>query len=62
MGAAAAGALVHPGGCGAALAAWFRGQAGAVAAGATALLLLEALGALMALRVLGDVTAVRGWH
>nr|XP_031362251.1 tetraspanin-10 [Lonchura striata domestica] len=56
---AAAGALLHTGGCGATLAAWLRGQAGAIAAGATALVLLEAVGALLALRVLGEVTAVR---
>ncbi|NWI44639.1 TSN10 protein, partial [Picathartes gymnocephalus] len=60
LGAAAAGAVVHTGGCGAALAAWLWGQAGAIAAGATALVLLEAVGALMALRVLKDITAVRG--
>nr|XP_030143180.3 tetraspanin-10 [Taeniopygia guttata] len=62
LGEAAAGALLHSGGCGAALAAWLRGQAGAIAAGATTLVLLEAVGALMALRVLGEVTAVRVWQ
>ncbi|XP_041341655.1 tetraspanin-10 [Pyrgilauda ruficollis] len=55
LGPAAAGAALHAGGCGAALAAWLRGQAGAIAAGAGVLLLLEALGALLALRVLGDI-------
>ncbi|NWZ71945.1 TSN10 protein, partial [Acrocephalus arundinaceus] len=55
LGVAAAGAVVHMGGCGAALGAWLRGQAGAIAAGAAALVLVEAMGALMALRVLGDV-------
>lgn len=62
LGAAAAGALLHPGGCGAALGAWLRGQAGAIAAGAAALVLVEAVGALLALRVLGDIAAVRGWE
>ncbi|KAM4890521.1 tetraspanin-10 [Sylvia borin] len=55
LGAAAAGAVVHTGGCGAALGAWLRGQAGAIAAGATALVLVEAVGALLALKVLRDV-------
>ncbi|RMB95244.1 hypothetical protein DUI87_28231 [Hirundo rustica rustica] len=59
LGAAAAGAAVHAGGCGAALGAWLRAQAGAIAAGAAALVLVEAVGALLALRVLGDVEAVR---
>ncbi|XP_053850710.1 tetraspanin-10 [Vidua macroura] len=62
LGPAAAGALLHAGGCGAALAAWLRGQAGAIAAGAAALVLLEAVGALMALGVLGEIVAVRGWQ
>ncbi|NXK88070.1 TSN10 protein, partial [Formicarius rufipectus] len=57
----AAGAVVHVGGCGAALGVWLRGQAGAIATGATALVLVEAVGALMALRVLRDVTAFRAW-
>ncbi|XP_064532251.1 tetraspanin-10 [Pseudopipra pipra] len=61
LGAAAAGAVVHVGGCGAALGAWLRGQAGAIAAGAAALVLVEAVGALMALRVLRDVAAFRVW-
>ncbi|NXA84814.1 TSN10 protein, partial [Thryothorus ludovicianus] len=55
LGPAAAGAVLHTGGCGAALTAWLRGQAGAIAAGATALVLVEAVGALLALRVLRDV-------
>ncbi|NXK32944.1 TSN10 protein, partial [Piprites chloris] len=55
LGPAAAGAVVHVGGCEAALGAWLRGQAGAIAAGAAALVLVEAVGALMALRVLEDV-------
>ncbi|NWV59960.1 TSN10 protein, partial [Malurus elegans] len=59
LGAAAAGALVHTEGCGAALGAWLRGQAGAIATGAAVLVLVEAVGALMALRVLGDIVAVR---
>ncbi|XP_036250741.2 LOW QUALITY PROTEIN: tetraspanin-10 [Molothrus ater] len=62
LGPAAAAALLHTGGCGAALAAGLRGQAGAIAAGAVTLLLLEAAGALMALRVLRDVTAGRVWQ
>ncbi|KAF4797472.1 Tetraspanin-10 [Turdus rufiventris] len=62
LGAAAAGAVVHTGGCGAALGAWLQGQAGAIATGAAVLLLLEAVGALMALRVLRDITAVRVWE
>ncbi|NXD31078.1 TSN10 protein, partial [Spelaeornis formosus] len=53
--AAVAGSLLNVGGCGAALGAWLRGQAGLIAAGAITLLLLEAVGALMALRVLGDI-------
>ncbi|NXQ30342.1 TSN10 protein, partial [Alaudala cheleensis] len=55
LGAAAAGAVVHTGGCGAVLGAWLRGQAGAIATGAATVLLLEAVGALLALRVLGDI-------
>ncbi|NXQ60180.1 TSN10 protein, partial [Anthoscopus minutus] len=55
LGAAVAGAVVHTGGCGAALGAWLRGQAGAIATGATALVLVEAVGGLMALRVLRDI-------
>uniref|UniRef100_U3KDZ3 Tetraspanin 10 n=1 Tax=Ficedula albicollis TaxID=59894 RepID=U3KDZ3_FICAL len=62
LGPGAAGAVVHAGGCGAALGAWLRGQAGTIATGAAVLLLLEAVGALMALRVLGDITAVRVWE
>ncbi|NXR38858.1 TSN10 protein, partial [Zosterops hypoxanthus] len=59
LGAALAGAVVHTGGCGVALAVWLRGQAGAIAAGATTLVLLEAVGALLALKVLRDISAVR---
>ncbi|NXD02364.1 TSN10 protein, partial [Certhia familiaris] len=55
LGPAAAGAVLYVGGCEAALAMWLRGQAGAIATGAIALVLLEAVGALLALRVLGDV-------
>ncbi|NWZ00619.1 TSN10 protein, partial [Loxia curvirostra] len=62
LGPAAAAALLHTGGCEAALAAGLRGQAGAIATGAVTLLLLEAVGALMALRVLGDITAGRVWR
>ncbi|NXI27942.1 TSN10 protein, partial [Sterrhoptilus dennistouni] len=59
LGAALAGAVVHTGGCGVALAVWLRGQVGAIAAGATTLVLLEAVGALLALKVLRDISAVR---
>ncbi|XP_062448075.1 tetraspanin-10 [Rhea pennata] len=52
---AAAGSVVHLGGCVARLGAWLRGQAGAIAAGAAVLLLLEAAGVLMALKMLGDI-------
>lgn len=62
LGAAAAGAVVHTGGCGAALGSWLRGQAGAIAAGATTLVLVEAVGGLLALKVLGDIKAVRVWE
>ncbi|NXO21978.1 TSN10 protein, partial [Cisticola juncidis] len=55
LGVAAAGAVVHTGGCGAALAAWLRHQAGAIAATAATLVLVEAVGALLALRVLRDI-------
>ncbi|NXI11895.1 TSN10 protein, partial [Irena cyanogastra] len=55
LGPAAAGALLHTVGCGPALATGLRAQAGAIAAGAAILLLLEAAGALLALRVLRDV-------
>ncbi|NWV95346.1 TSN10 protein, partial [Machaerirhynchus nigripectus] len=55
LGVPAAAAVAHLGGCGAALGAWLRGQVGAITAGATVLVLVEAVGALMALRVLRDV-------
>ncbi|XP_071430091.1 tetraspanin-10 [Pithys albifrons albifrons] len=61
LGPAAAGAVVHVGGCEAALGAWLRSQAGAIAVGATALVLVEAVGAFMALRVLRDAVAFRAW-
>ncbi|XP_010001116.1 PREDICTED: tetraspanin-10, partial [Chaetura pelagica] len=57
----AAGAAVHLGGCEARLGAWLRAQAGGIAAGAAVLLLLEATGALMALKVLGDIVPVGAW-
>ncbi|NXN87910.1 TSN10 protein, partial [Bombycilla garrulus] len=57
LGPGAAGAVLHTGGCGAALAAWLWNQAGAIAAAATVPLLLEAVGGLLALRVLGDIAA-----
>ncbi|XP_051491201.1 tetraspanin-10 [Apus apus] len=60
-GDAAAGAAVHLGGCVAQLGAWLRAQAGGIATGAAVLLLVEATGALMALKVLGDIVPVGAW-
>ncbi|NXY81363.1 TSN10 protein, partial [Alcedo cyanopectus] len=60
LGAVAAGAVVHLGGCVEQLGAWLRGQAGGIVAGVAVLLLVEATGVLMALKVLGDVAPVRG--
>ncbi|NXT27897.1 TSN10 protein, partial [Syrrhaptes paradoxus] len=57
LGDAAAGAVVHLGGCVAQLGAWLRGQVGGIAAGATVLLMVEAAGALMALKMLRDIGA-----
>uniref|UniRef100_A0A8C3PS01 Tetraspanin 10 n=1 Tax=Calidris pygmaea TaxID=425635 RepID=A0A8C3PS01_9CHAR len=55
LGDVAASAVVHLGGCLAQLGAWLRGQAGGIAAGAAVLVLLEAAGVLMALKVLRDI-------
>ncbi|XP_025968242.2 tetraspanin-10 [Dromaius novaehollandiae] len=55
LGEAAAGSIVHLGGCVAQLGAWLRGQAGAIAAGAAVLVLVEAAGVLMALKMLRDM-------
>ncbi|NWU67576.1 TSN10 protein, partial [Pterocles burchelli] len=57
LGDAAAGAVVHLGGCVAQLGAWLRGQVGGIAAGAAVLVTVEAAGALMALKVLRDIGA-----
>ncbi|NXL53265.1 TSN10 protein, partial [Podilymbus podiceps] len=58
LGDAAAGSVVHLGGCVAQLSAWLHGQAGGIAAGAAVLVLVEAVGALMALKILGDIAPV----
>ncbi|XP_035198423.1 tetraspanin-10 [Oxyura jamaicensis] len=54
--------VVHLGGCVVQLGAWLRGQAGSIATGAAVLVLLEAAGLLMALKVLTDIApgGVRG--
>ncbi|XP_040386399.1 tetraspanin-10 [Cygnus olor] len=54
--------VVHLGGCVVQLGAWLRGQAGSIATGAAVLVLLEAAGLLMALKVLADIApgGVRG--
>ncbi|KAM6297481.1 tetraspanin-10 [Aegotheles albertisi] len=61
LGEAAAATAVHLGGCVGPLGAWLRGQAGGIATAATALVLAEAAGALMALKVLGDIAPVGAW-
>ncbi|NXW09587.1 TSN10 protein, partial [Fregetta grallaria] len=55
LGDVAAGTVVHLEGCVAQLSAWLRGQAGGIVAGAAVLVLVEAAGVLMALKVLGDI-------
>ncbi|NXY77116.1 TSN10 protein, partial [Glareola pratincola] len=55
LGDTAAGAVVHLGGCVAQLGAWLRGQAAGIAAGGAVLVLVEAAGTLMALKVLRDI-------
>ncbi|NXF47297.1 TSN10 protein, partial [Oceanites oceanicus] len=59
LGDVAAGSVVHLGGCVAQLSAWFRSQAGGIVAGAAVLVLVEATGVLMALKVLGDIVPGR---
>ncbi|NWS61274.1 TSN10 protein, partial [Chunga burmeisteri] len=59
LGDAAAGTIVHLGGCVAQLSAWLRGQAGGIAASAAVLVLVEAVGVLMALKMLRDIALVR---
>ncbi|XP_075296972.1 tetraspanin-10 [Opisthocomus hoazin] len=61
LGDAAAGTVVHLGGCVAQLGAWLRGQAGGIAAAAVVLVLLEAAGVLMAMKVLADIAPGRAW-
>ncbi|NXE14391.1 TSN10 protein, partial [Lophotis ruficrista] len=61
LGDVAAGAVVHLGGCVAELSAWLRGQAGGIATGAAVLVLVEAAGVLMALKILGDIAPVGTW-
>ncbi|XP_075627164.1 tetraspanin-10 [Balearica regulorum gibbericeps] len=58
LGDAAAGTVVHLGGCVAQLGAWLRGQAGGIVASAAVLVLVEAAGVLMALKMLGDIAPV----
>ncbi|NWW94821.1 TSN10 protein, partial [Rhynochetos jubatus] len=58
VGDAAAGAVVYVGGCMERLSAWLRSQAGGIVAGAAVLVLIEAAGALMALKILGDIAPV----
>lgn len=58
LGEGAAGAVVYLGGCVAHLGAWLRGQAGGIAAGAAVLVLVEAVGVAMALKVLRDIAPV----
>ncbi|NXJ00031.1 TSN10 protein, partial [Psophia crepitans] len=55
LGDVAASTVVHLGGCMAQLGAWLRGQAGGIAASAAVLVLVEAAGVLMALKVLRDI-------
>ncbi|NXP55667.1 TSN10 protein, partial [Heliornis fulica] len=59
LGDAAASTVVHLGGCVAQLSAWLRGQAGGIVASAAVLVLVEAAGVLMALKMLGDMAPVR---
>ncbi|NXV20204.1 TSN10 protein, partial [Cepphus grylle] len=58
LGDMAASTVVHLGGCVAQLGAWLRGQAGGIAAGAAVLVLVEAAGMLMALKILRDIGPV----
>ncbi|KAM6240617.1 tetraspanin-10 [Spheniscus humboldti] len=58
LGDVAASTVVHLGGCVAQLSAWLRGQVGGIVAGAAVLVLVEAAGVLMALKMLGDIAPV----
>ncbi|XP_037260081.1 tetraspanin-10 [Falco rusticolus] len=58
LGDMAASTIVHLGGCVAQLSAWLHTQAGGIVAGAAVLVLVEATGVLMALRVLGDIMPI----
>lgn len=58
LGDAAAGTVVYLGGCVAQLGAWLRGQVGGIVAGAAVLVLVEAAGVLMALKMLRDIVPV----
>ncbi|XP_009465252.1 PREDICTED: tetraspanin-10 [Nipponia nippon] len=58
LGDVAASTVVHLGGCVAQLSAWLRGQAGGIVATVAVLVLVEATGVLMALKVLGDIVPV----
>ncbi|XP_069728499.1 tetraspanin-10 [Phaenicophaeus curvirostris] len=55
LGDVAASGVVHLGGCVAQLSTWLRGQAGGIVAGAAVLVLVEAAGVLMALKILRDI-------
>lgn len=55
LGDMAAAGVVHLGGCVVQLGAWLRAQAGGIATGAAVLVLLEATGLLLALKVLADI-------
>ncbi|NXX74621.1 TSN10 protein, partial [Urocolius indicus] len=57
LGDVAASTVVHLGGCVAQLSVWLRAQAGGIVAGAAVLVLVEAVGALMALKMLRDMAA-----
>ncbi|NWH68099.1 TSN10 protein, partial [Geococcyx californianus] len=59
LGDVAASGVVHLGGCVAQLSAWLRGQVGGILASAAVLVLIEATGVLMALKILGDITPSR---
>ncbi|XP_075576326.1 tetraspanin-10 [Pelecanus crispus] len=58
LGDVAASTVVHLGGCVAQLGAWLHGQAGGIVAGAAVLVLVEAAGVLMALKMLADMAPV----
>ncbi|NXX06087.1 TSN10 protein, partial [Larus smithsonianus] len=58
LGDMAASTVVHLGGCVAQLGAWLRGQVGGIAAGAAVLVLVEAAGMLMALKILRDIAPI----